>query len=52
MSRTVDAPELRTGSDTLVSGVILTILYVWRSDVLIVIFAQIPTDLWGLMRRV
>jgi hypothetical protein len=51
-SRTADAPELRAGNDTLVSGVILTILYIWRRDVLIVIFAQVATDLWGLMRPV
>lgn len=35
---------------TLVSGGILTLLYIWRRDVLMLICAHVATDLWGLMR--
>lgn len=35
---------------TLVSGGILTLLYIWRRDVLMLICAHVATDLWGLIR--
>jgi membrane protease YdiL (CAAX protease family) len=35
---------------TLISGGVLTLLYTWRRDVLMLICAHVATDLWGLMR--
>lgn len=37
---------------TLVSGGILTLLYIWRRDVLMLICAHVATDLWSLIRPV
>lgn len=34
---------------TLVSGGVMTILYIWRRDVLMLICAHVATDLWGLL---
>lgn len=35
---------------TLVSGGVMTALYIWRRDVLMLMCAHVATDLWGLLR--